>query len=112
MLTTGIAREFTKLAANSTLAEVPHAGHMVAGDNNDAFTAAIRAWLDTLAARTPPKPTTNGAREGVPETPTSYQAGWIDKPPQACTPPGMAFRPPRIILAHRTESASGLVISH
>jgi pimeloyl-ACP methyl ester carboxylesterase len=46
VLTTGIAREFTELAANATLAEVPHAGHMVAGDNNDAFTAAIRAWLD------------------------------------------------------------------
>jgi len=62
VLTTGIAREFTELAANATLAEVPHAGHMVAGDNNNAFAAAIRAWLDTFAARTSPKPTTNGAR--------------------------------------------------
>jgi len=56
VLSTGIAREFIELAANATLAEVPHAGHMVAGDNNDAFTAAIRAWLDTFAARTSPKP--------------------------------------------------------
>ena len=62
VLTTGIAREFTELAANATLVEVPHAGHMVAGDNNNAFTTAIRAWLDTFAARTPPRPTTNGAR--------------------------------------------------
>jgi pimeloyl-ACP methyl ester carboxylesterase len=56
VLTTGIAREFTELAANATLAEVPHAGHMVAGDNNDAFTAAIRGWLDTFTAHTSPKP--------------------------------------------------------
>jgi pimeloyl-ACP methyl ester carboxylesterase len=47
VLTAGIAREFIELAANATLTEVPHAGHMVAGDDNDAFAAAIRAWLDT-----------------------------------------------------------------
>jgi pimeloyl-ACP methyl ester carboxylesterase len=52
VLSAGIAREFTELAANATLAEVPHAGHMVAGDNNDAFTTVIRAWLDTFAAHT------------------------------------------------------------
>ena len=62
VLTTSIAHEFIELAANATLAEVPHAGHMVAGDNNDAFTAAIRTWLDTLAARTSPKSTANGGR--------------------------------------------------
>jgi pimeloyl-ACP methyl ester carboxylesterase len=62
VLTTAIAREFTELAANATLAEVPHAGHMVAGDNNNAFTTAIRAWLDTFAARTSPKHATNGGR--------------------------------------------------
>ena len=56
VLTPSIAREFIELTANATLAEVPHAGHMVAGDNNDAFTTAIRGWLDTFAARTPPKP--------------------------------------------------------
>jgi pimeloyl-ACP methyl ester carboxylesterase len=56
VLSTGIALEFTELATNATLAEVPGAGHMVAGDNNDAFTAAIRAWLDMLTA-TSPRPT-------------------------------------------------------
>jgi non-heme chloroperoxidase len=52
VLTAAIAREFTELATGSTLAEVPHAGHMVAGDNNDAFTEAICTWLDAFAART------------------------------------------------------------
>jgi pimeloyl-ACP methyl ester carboxylesterase len=46
VLTTSIAREFIELAATATMVEVPGAGHMVAGDNNNAFTAAIRAWLD------------------------------------------------------------------
>jgi pimeloyl-ACP methyl ester carboxylesterase len=45
VLSADVAREFVQLAPSATLAEVPHAGHMVAGDNNDAFTAAIRAWL-------------------------------------------------------------------
>ncbi len=62
VLSTGIAREFVELAPTATLTEVPCAAHMVAGDNNGAFTAAIRAWLDTFAARTSPKPATNGAR--------------------------------------------------
>ncbi len=53
VLSAGIAREFTELAATATLAEVPRAGHMVAGDNNNAFTAAIREWLDTFAPRAP-----------------------------------------------------------
>jgi pimeloyl-ACP methyl ester carboxylesterase len=57
VLSTSIAREFIELAATATLAEVPFAGHMVAGDNNNAFTAAIRAWLDTFTARTSPRPT-------------------------------------------------------
>ncbi len=48
VLTADIAREFIELAATATLVEVPCAGHMVAGDNNDAFIAAIRAWLDTF----------------------------------------------------------------
>jgi pimeloyl-ACP methyl ester carboxylesterase len=56
VLTPGIAREFTELAASATLAEVPRAGHMVAGDNNDAFTEAIRAWLDTIATHTSTSP--------------------------------------------------------
>ncbi len=46
VLSASIAREFTELAPTATLVEVPCAGHMVAGDNNDAFTAAIRTWLD------------------------------------------------------------------
>jgi pimeloyl-ACP methyl ester carboxylesterase len=53
VLTTGAAREFVELAADASLVEVPHAGHMVAGDNNDAFTAAIRAWLDPLRGQMP-----------------------------------------------------------
>jgi len=57
VLTASIAHEFVKLAGTATVAEVPRAGHMVAGDNNDAFTAAICAWLDTFAARTYPRPT-------------------------------------------------------
>ena len=54
VLSASIAREFIQLAATATLTEVPRAGHMVAGDNNDAFTAAIRAWLDTRALRSAP----------------------------------------------------------
>jgi pimeloyl-ACP methyl ester carboxylesterase len=54
VLSVDIAREFIQLAPTATLTEVPHAGHMVAGDNNDAFTAAIRAWLDTSAPHTSP----------------------------------------------------------
>ena len=57
VLSAGIAREFIELAPTASLAEVPHAGHMVAGDNNDAFTSAIRAWLDTFAPHTSPTPT-------------------------------------------------------
>jgi pimeloyl-ACP methyl ester carboxylesterase len=49
VLPASVAREFIDLAATATLAEVPCAGHMVAGDNNDAFISAIRAWLDTFA---------------------------------------------------------------
>jgi non-heme chloroperoxidase len=56
VLTAPIAREFIQLAPSSTLAEVPRAGHMVAGDNNDAFTAAICTWLDAFAARTSATP--------------------------------------------------------
>jgi pimeloyl-ACP methyl ester carboxylesterase len=60
VLSAGIAHEFIELAPTATLTEVPCAGHMVAGDNNNAFTAAIRAWLDTLATRTSLKPATSG----------------------------------------------------
>jgi pimeloyl-ACP methyl ester carboxylesterase len=51
VLSAEIAREFVELAPSATLAEVPRAGHMVAGDNNDAFAVAIHAWLETLAPR-------------------------------------------------------------
>jgi pimeloyl-ACP methyl ester carboxylesterase len=46
VLSADVAREFIELAPSATMVEVPRAGHMVAGDNNDAFAAAIRAWLD------------------------------------------------------------------
>lgn len=52
VLSAAIARDFIELAPTATMTEVPHAGHMVAGDNNDAFTAAICAWLDTHAPHT------------------------------------------------------------
>ncbi len=45
VLTPAIAREFVGLADGATSIEVPAAGHMVAGDNNDVFTAAISDWL-------------------------------------------------------------------
>jgi pimeloyl-ACP methyl ester carboxylesterase len=77
VLTAGVAREFTELAATATLVEVPRAGHMVAGDNNNAFTAAICAWLGTLAARTSPKPT----------KPTSHDMGSaVSNPPTLSRP--------------------------
>jgi pimeloyl-ACP methyl ester carboxylesterase len=50
VLTAGVAHEFIDLAATATLAEVPRAGHMVAGDNNAAFTAAIGAWLGSRSS--------------------------------------------------------------
>jgi hypothetical protein len=79
VLTASIAREFIELAANATRAEVPHAGHMVAGDNNNAFTAAIRAWLDTLAARTSPmRALTPGAPPKGRER-TAYAAACTDQ---------------------------------
>jgi pimeloyl-ACP methyl ester carboxylesterase len=51
VLSAEIAREFVELAPSATLAEVPRAGHMVAGDDNDAFAAAIHVWLETVAPR-------------------------------------------------------------
>ena len=79
VLTASIAREFIELAANATRAEVPHAGHMVAGDNNNAFTAAIRAWLATLAARTSPmRALTPGAPPKGRER-TAYAAACTDQ---------------------------------
>jgi hypothetical protein len=54
VLSADIAHEFIELAPTATLVEVPCAGHMVAGDNNDAFTAAIHTWLDTFVPLTSP----------------------------------------------------------
>jgi pimeloyl-ACP methyl ester carboxylesterase len=51
VLSAAIASEFVELAAGATLTEVPRAAHMVAGDNNDAFVAAISTWLRTSGAR-------------------------------------------------------------
>jgi pimeloyl-ACP methyl ester carboxylesterase len=51
VLSAEIAREFVELAPSATLVEVARAGHMVAGDNNDTFTAAIGAWLDGFVGR-------------------------------------------------------------
>jgi pimeloyl-ACP methyl ester carboxylesterase len=45
VLSAAIAQEFVELAPRASVVEVPRAGHMVAGDNNDAFTATIAAWL-------------------------------------------------------------------
>ncbi len=60
VLTTSVANEFIQLAETASLTEVPGAGHMVAGDNNDAFTAAIGAWLHELP--TPKHPIAGAAR--------------------------------------------------
>ncbi len=62
VLSASIARDFIELAPTATMTDVPHAGHMVAGDNNDAFTAAIRAWLDTYAPHISPTLTSDIAR--------------------------------------------------
>jgi pimeloyl-ACP methyl ester carboxylesterase len=48
VLSTSVANEFIQLAGTASLAEVSGAGHMVAGDNNDAFTATICRWLKEL----------------------------------------------------------------
>jgi pimeloyl-ACP methyl ester carboxylesterase len=61
VLSVGVAREFIELAPSATMAEVPRAGHMVAGDNNDAFTAAIRAWLDAYPRVSRSSASTNDA---------------------------------------------------
>lgn len=42
------AREFLALVPHARFADVTDAGHMVAGDRNDRFTAAVIAFLETL----------------------------------------------------------------
>ena len=39
------AQEFLRLVPHARYADVSGAGHMVAGDNNDAFTDAVRSFL-------------------------------------------------------------------
>jgi pimeloyl-ACP methyl ester carboxylesterase len=51
------AREMLELVPHARYADVSGAGHMVAGDRNDAFTAAVVAFLDDLRADLPaPEP--------------------------------------------------------
>lgn len=47
VITHEIAREFLTLNEGADLVEVPDARHMVAGDRNDRFTAAILDFLET-----------------------------------------------------------------
>ena len=42
------AEEFQRAAPHAKFADVSGAGHMVAGDRNDAFTEAVLAFLDEL----------------------------------------------------------------
>ncbi len=42
------AREFLELCPDASFVDVSEAGHMVAGDRNDAFTAAVAAFLAGL----------------------------------------------------------------
>jgi pimeloyl-ACP methyl ester carboxylesterase len=42
------AREFLALAPHARYADVSGAGHMVAGDRNDAFTTAVAEFLRGL----------------------------------------------------------------
>jgi len=42
------AREFLDLVPHARYADVSGAGHMVAGDRNDAFTTELVAFLDDL----------------------------------------------------------------
>ncbi len=44
------AREFLDLCPHAEFVDVSEAGHMVAGDRNDVFTAAVVGFLDRLSA--------------------------------------------------------------
>jgi pimeloyl-ACP methyl ester carboxylesterase len=50
------AQAFLALVPHARYADVSGAGHMVAGDRNDAFTAAVRAFLRDLRTRPPARP--------------------------------------------------------
>jgi pimeloyl-ACP methyl ester carboxylesterase len=41
-------RDFLELVPHAQFVAVSDAGHMVAGDDNDAFANAVRAFLDAL----------------------------------------------------------------
>jgi pimeloyl-ACP methyl ester carboxylesterase len=43
------AREMLELVPHARYADVGGAGHMVAGDRNEAFTGAVTSFLDDLA---------------------------------------------------------------
>ena len=45
------AQEFLDMVPHAQFADVSNAGHMVAGDNNDVFTSAIRGFLDAEIER-------------------------------------------------------------
>jgi pimeloyl-ACP methyl ester carboxylesterase len=47
------AHEFLEIAPQAQIADVAGAGHMVAGDRNDAFNAAVLVFLDTVRAGDP-----------------------------------------------------------
>ena len=47
------ARDFLKLVPHARFADVSGAGHMVAGDRNDAFTAAVETFLASEVAVSP-----------------------------------------------------------
>jgi len=42
------AEAFAADVPNATFVDVSEAGHMVAGDRNDAFTGAVTGFLDSL----------------------------------------------------------------
>ncbi len=46
-------RMFSELVPHHEFVDVLDAGHMVAGDSNDAFNAAVIDFLDRMFARTP-----------------------------------------------------------
>jgi pimeloyl-ACP methyl ester carboxylesterase len=48
LVTPEAAREFLALVPHARYADVSEAGHMVAGDRNDAFTAAVADFLASL----------------------------------------------------------------
>jgi pimeloyl-ACP methyl ester carboxylesterase len=53
LVTAEAAGEFMRLVPGARFTDVAGAGHMVAGDRNDAFTAAAVAFLSALAKETP-----------------------------------------------------------